>query len=134
VRLLLESKDNSSQTKARSAHQPFKAYRKYTTETKEKAIELCKKLGPCKVSNELGIPESSLRRWQKNGVLPTGKGGRKPLFPEVEADLMRWFRDMRNRGFAVTNYSLLTEAQKIAKQKKTLRGFRILLMVAWSKI
>jgi len=91
-------------------------------------LNLVDKLGPSKVAFETGIPESSLRRWRKNGISKTAKGGRKPAFPEVERELLVWFKDMRNRGYSVTNGTLFNEALKLEDfigSQSWLNGFKI---------
>jgi len=45
-----------------------KYQRKYTEQTKQKALELSGQIGPHSVAVKTGIPESTIRRWQKIGL------------------------------------------------------------------
>lgn len=96
----------------------LKTQRRYSTEVKTKVVELAEKIGPYQVSVQTGIPEASVRRWKKNGPVGKGGSGRQPLFPNVESELMKMFRDSRSLGILMTNSCLLNEARKIGERLK----------------
>jgi len=95
----------------------LKPQRKYLVETKVKAIELCKKVGTLKVAASTLIPESTLRRWQKDGVNRVGKSGRGPKYEELESELFEKFMSCRSEGVSINNQFLLKEARLIARKK-----------------
>ena len=80
-------------------------------------MELSKKLGPLKVYLQTGIPETSIRRWSKIGPERKGTSGRKPQFEELEEELEKFFKVLRQKGLPVNNIILTTQAKKIADEK-----------------
>ena len=52
------------------------------------------------------------------GINRIGSSGRKPLFSDMEAELLRFFKTHRDKGIPVTNYTLLREARRIAEAKQ----------------
>lgn len=54
--------------------------RRYDAQTKIETVTLAKEIGVCKASQELGIPEGTIRTWldkEKSGELPGSAGGGK---------------------------------------------------------
>lgn len=54
--------------------------RRYDAQTKIETVTLAKEIGVYKASQELGIPEGTIRTWldkEKNGELPGSTGGGK---------------------------------------------------------
>jgi len=96
----------------------FTTYRRYSETAKASAVGLAKTIGVARASMHSGIPETSIRRWQKSGLSRTGKSGRIPLFPEIEAELLKVFKDFRHNGILQTNKSLQLEARRIAQRLK----------------
>jgi len=96
----------------------YKSQRRYTPEARAKALELATKFGAHKVSVKSGIPETTIRRWQKVGTDYKKGSGRLPTFPEIEIELMKVFREARANGILMTNNSMLREARKIAERLK----------------
>ena len=92
--------------------------RRYSTEIKIKVAELAEKIGLFQVSLQTGIPEASVRRWKKDGPFGKGGSGRQPLFPNVENELVKVFRDARALGILMTNSCLISEARKIGERLK----------------
>jgi len=97
----------------------IKPQRRYTKDTKLKAIALTQELRPSRVSSYTGIPESSLRRWNKVGISRTGNSGRRPMYPIVEAELLKVFKEGRSNGMVLNKRNMMYKARRIADKMKT---------------
>lgn len=66
VKKMVESSNKKNEEKAPIY---YKSQRRYTMEAKTKALELTEKLGRHRVSIQTGIPEATIRRWKKVGIV-----------------------------------------------------------------
>ena len=65
----------------------FKIRMTYSQDFKQKAINLCSTHGISIVSSRIGVADSILSRWYRNGPFRKSGSGRKEPFPELENSL-----------------------------------------------
>jgi len=90
----------------------------YSQDTKKTVGNLTKRVGAPKIARWTGVSETSARRWSRSDSFEPGKGGRKPAYLKIEEELFNIFKDLRTRGYQVTNQYLIKEARRRAENQK----------------
>ena len=96
-----------------------KTRRTYSKKVKEKAIELVKKFGFTRVVDKCNIPESTVKRWVKEGAPSNpGKRGRKVKHPDVEEEVSKFFNEKRQAHKPTTSRIIIRKARQVAERLK----------------
>jgi transposase-like protein len=98
--------DEESKSPAESALR-----RSYSTELKARVLNLINTWGIAKTHKKTGIPETNLKRWRAKGPERKKGSGRKILHPNLEAHMINYITDLRNKKIAVSVKKLISRAR-----------------------
>jgi hypothetical protein len=91
--------------------------RSYKTPVKQRVLALSESLGPHKAAEKLGIHVNNINRWKIQGASRKKGSGRKIVYPDLEEDLIKYLRTMRERRSPVTAKKLTSKGRQMAKEK-----------------
>lgn len=66
----------------------------YSSEFKEQAVAKCMEIGALQASRELGVAESTLRKWQKASVVKLGDNRNKPSYEQLESEVRKLKKEL----------------------------------------
>ena len=87
-------------------------------EQKERVLAIADSLGPTETAKHTGVTEQNIFRWRREGCQRKKGSGRRPTYPEFDKELVKYIKDTRTKGLALSSKKFIIYARTESKRKK----------------